>query len=352
MKKLSLFTLIIISAFTLRAQDNSKSIAEATNFAVPSSPAFLLLDVNPTKVNKPGFARDFKFDWVFQGEGLAPNIAIEAQPIWLLFYDKTSLKNYQDQDWLPRTLSTLSVSLGTVEQENVSSLAFAFKINLYREADPIMDNAYINKIAPVFSDKNLELRIASLEAKKERTGALDQSEQSEYGLLILNRNTLDEKERERIKEAQKQYIKDNWNATLVDIGYGRSYNYNNANFNNLDFISSGSGLWINACKGFGRRTLISGLLKYTDVARKEQYMGGINFRYGSSKVNFFAECVYENIPGEESKRVDRYTLAYGGDYRIQQNIALQFGVRTEYNKDFNLNQLRPVVNLNYILNKD
>lgn len=351
------FTLLLLVSLNSfgQSEEEEKKIVEATDFSVPSAPAFILLDATPAQINKPAFAKDFKFDWVFKDNKLAPNIAMEIQPVWMLFYKKTSLTEYQSQDWLPRQLSTLSFSLGTAKKDSVQSLAWAFRVNLFRarKADPMLDTNYINSLREIIADseyeKKINIEIESVKAmidanedpaKKEKLiKRLDELKQ------ILERE--DDRKKNKYKEKKKEYQEQNWNATLVDIGFGKSYNYFGEELDELKFESRKSGIWINGCYNFGTSNfLVSGLYKYLGGDTTTNY-AGINLRYGSSRVNFFAEFVFEKN-GNEKRR----NIAYGGDFRLNDLVMIQFGLRTVYDKSFTLRSLKPIVNLNWLLKKN
>ena len=91
---------------------------------------------------------------------------------------------------------------------------------------------------------------------------------------------------------------------------------------------------------------MSGLYKFLG-GDSTTHFAGVNLRYGKSRSNFFAEYVYEKT-GDLRKN----TIAYGGDFRINNTLMIQFGLRTEYDKSFSLKALKPLVNLNWILKTD
>lgn len=327
--------------------------AEATNFSIPSSPAFVLLDVNPSKVNRPGSLRDFKFDWILKGDGLAPDIAIEFQPISLIFFNKVNYADYQKQ-WIKRVLSTLNISVGTAKKDDIQSIAYSLKITLINNGDPLSrkNTSYINEIKTLISDteKKLLLRRAAISnalkyntnlAADEKVKYEEEKKYLESKIAIIEE--LDEKELKKIKA---KHEKDQWNATVVDVGFGQIFNYTGDTLDTLKFEGRGIGLWVNGCTGIGKRAIISGLFKYIRIDKEDQYFGGINLRYGSSKFNFFIEGIYERV-----QSVDKNTIAYGGSYKISSDLLLEFGLRTEYNKDFKFKNLKPIVKFCWITKK-
>ena len=89
-----LVALLLLSCPTWAQTDTlipSLNAVKTLEFSIPTSAAFDLLGVTPAQVTKPGNIRDFKVDWSFQSWRLKPNIAIQAQPIWELLYNRPSL---------------------------------------------------------------------------------------------------------------------------------------------------------------------------------------------------------------------------------------------------------------------
>ncbi|MCP4147149.1 MAG: hypothetical protein GY757_05310, partial [bacterium] len=159
---------------------------------------------------------------------------------------------------------------------------------------------------------------------------------------------ISKRELKRAQKYKEKYEKDNWNATVLDLGYGRIHNYTGDSLSKLVLKNRGFGFWLNGCYGFNtKRFLVSGLIKYIKMDEEEQYFGGLNLRYGSAKANFFVEGVFESLEIE-----DKVTIAYGGEYKINPTMMLEFGIRTEYDKDFKFANLKPVVKLNWLMKKD
>lgn len=347
--------LTTLQALAQTEENTLQRLVEATDFSVPSSPAFILLDATPAKVNKPAFAKDFKFDWVFKDNRLAPNIALELQPVWMLFYKNTTLAQYQQQDWLPRQLSTISFSLGTTRNDTLQSLAWAVRLNVYRDrqADPMLNSDYISKLRDVISFTREEKRIALQKEGLEDAADAESDPVKKNELLqqIENLNSLLEKEDARKKEQynkiRKEFQDRNWNANMVDIGFGKAYNYFGEELDDLKFQSRKTGVWVNGSYNFNTSDfVVSALYKYTG-GDSSIHFAGANLRYGSSRINFFAEFVYEKSTDQK-----RNTIAYGGDFRLNDQLMIQFGLRTIYDESFSLKSLRPLVNLNWLLKKN
>ncbi|MCC6461104.1 MAG: hypothetical protein IT260_11575, partial [Saprospiraceae bacterium] len=139
---LFLFCTGLLSAQTSEsapAEDSPESrVAKATELSIPTSPAFNMLNENtPSRIERYAAIHNFKVDWSLtngqQGYALSPGLAIEAQPIWLLFFDRAGAAKYRQATPLARTFSTLSLSIGTNASNDKNWLAWGAKLNLYRQ---------------------------------------------------------------------------------------------------------------------------------------------------------------------------------------------------------------------------
>jgi hypothetical protein len=80
--------------------------------------------------------------------------------------------------------------------------------------------------------------------------------------LLLSSNS---RRNAEINERAKLFISENWNATSVDIAFGRVYSYQTDSAGTLKSLrlnrNTALAGWLNASIGIGKRFLISGLLR-------------------------------------------------------------------------------------------
>jgi len=163
---------LILICKQLNAQIDTNDVVKATDFSIPSSPAFVLLGSNPTSVNRPGFTKDFKVDYILNDGSLVSDLALDFNPVWMFFFDKMDIEQYRTTSRFARLLCTSNISLGTSEQDNQKKLAYSITFNVLR-TDPIMDLEYskgLNQIL-VISDEHqnyiLERTFKIQQAKRE-----------------------------------------------------------------------------------------------------------------------------------------------------------------------------------------
>ena len=363
--KLLLITILLGGYFGYSQTDGTTTEAvKATEFSIPAAPAYMLLDASSPLVNQPGNIRDFKVDWSLRSYRLQPNIALEGQPIWEVFYNRPDLSKYQNTSSFMRTLSTLSLSAGTLQKEisipidsfttetkTINQLAVAVKINLYRQHDPMLDeDVYKPSVDDYLTQKealNLQMTTLKDSAAKSTNYKVKNSIEKEVESLKSQINALGITQKDVIKGLRTQYLADKWNTSMVDLAWGKVYNFERPTLDSLNLLSSGFGIWTNGSYGIGRKGLLSGTMRYTQIDTTHTFGMGANFRYGSPRFNFFAETLY-NVLQDGAAR-DKFTMAYGGDFRVGNNVVIGYSIRTVFDENLKFRNLIPVANINCLM---
>lgn len=385
----------------LMAQENGNNpvsrTAKATEFAIPSSPAFNMLNENtPSRIERFTSLRDFKVDWSLtngqQGYTLSPGIAIEAQPIWLLFFDRAGAAKYRSATPLTRAFSTLSLSLGTSAANDKNWLAWGAKLNLYRQHDPLNDEAFLRALEAGTEDSkdSLLLQIKALEMAQirlsRRDAHYDQAHQALSDSILQVELAIQELERAQtatLADVRDQYIQQHWNSSYLDLAFGRLLTYASVQDtvfalvenpvtpgqtdtvplgnNTLRLAKQGYGVWMSGGLGLGANSLISGMVRYGKKPSRltgtvgDTWSAGINLRYGTRRYNFFVEAFYDHFrdplpQSAESHVVQKiYMLTFGGDWRISRNVVLSFGIRQNRDFDNGTFLLQPLINVNCLM---
>ena len=346
------------------AQPVNNTAEKPLEFSIPVSAAFDLLGVNPSAVMKPGNIRDIKVDWSFRSYRLRPNIAIQAQPIWEIFYNRPHLTKYQRASGFAKMLSTLDVSFGTVEDESQNRrLALAGKITLFRGKDPLDQADLYNSMTDTFFqqrvelEKNLKTFTDSLGRMPRDPDLLTARLQLQEQITAIQQQVigLEKTQRQKIQELATLFVKENWNASFLDVAFGRAYTFENPSLDSLRLAEDGWSVWMNGSFGIGRRLLLTGLARYTEFVSEQsrqnrfarQYLLGLNLRYGSPRFNFFIEAL--NQDSEFPIRFNQVTIAYGGDWRFSRNVMLSYAVRTVYDRNFRFENLIPVASISCMM---
>lgn len=405
MSKRIIFFLFGIVPVLVMAQEKEPAGNRLTpsEFSIPPSPVFDLMGVTPSQINRTSDLKNFKVDWSFKSWRLNPNLALQSQPFWEIFFNRKDLSRYQQASPFMRKLASLDLSLGTVQnEENDRRIGGAVKLNLLKQKDPLLARELYEDIGLRFSEekKSLEVKLQELKVKLdtlqnilEKPALRAEITATEEQLLSLNsrRNT-------EINERAKIFIAENWNAASLDIAAGRVYTYQSDSAGSLKKLrlnrNTGWGIWINGGFPIGKRWMLSGLLRTTwyeeeldfllrntvtqeenlrsAVAENKLYSAGMNLRYGGPLYSFFVEFLYEKkalkTPVEALR--DAFTepaqteivassvkwtvvhpnsLSIGGDWRISRNVIINYGMRWIIDKDGRSRAFIPVAGISCMM---
>lgn len=405
MSKRIIFFLFGIVPVLVMAQEKEPAGNRLTpsEFSIPPSPVFDLMGVTPSQINRTSDLKNFKVDWSFKSWRLNPNLALQSQPFWEIFFNRKDLSRYQQASPFMRKLASLDLSLGTVQnEENDRRIGGAVKLNLLKQKDPLLARELYEDIGFRFSEekKSLEVKLQELKVKLdtlqnilEKPALRAEITATEEQLLSLNsrRNT-------EINERAKIFIAENWNAASLDIAAGRVYTYQSDSAGSLKKLrlnrNTGWGIWINGGFPIGKRWMLSGLLRTTwyeeeldfllrntvtqeenlrsAVAENKLYSAGMNLRYGGPLYSFFVEFLYEKkalkTPVEALR--DAFTepaqteivassvkwtvvhpnsLSIGGDWRISRNVIINYGMRWIIDKDGRSRAFIPVAGISCMM---
>jgi len=361
--------------------DDGGNWQEVTPHAIPSSPAFALLGVNPEIVTRPSDVKSFKVDWRIKNYKVAPDLAFEAQPVWWLYTRKNGPDAYRKASPFEKVMSTFSFSLATAKMDNVNHLSYALKFNVYKQNDPFLYSGILDDKADELDELTapIQSQIDSLQVLYSRTTSPEAKErlEQELGILKAEKQLYIKTAMDDVVQEVADFGAENWNMDMVDVAFGRVFKYNNGALDSLKFDGAGFGLWINAAKGIGKNGLLTGLIKYNKVGVNSDIFLGASYRYGSKKFNFFGELVYKNIGNNiangfdedeefgdlyaedigtgwyefaEGESYSAWSVSYGGDFRLSKNILLNFSIRTELTGGFTFDRLLPVANLICLMN--
>jgi len=375
-----LLPLFVFSILVVNAQEEVYDEVKNTEMSIPSAPAFAMLGVNPEMVMRPSDLRSFKVDWRIKNYNLAPDLALEAQPLWHFYYKKRTFDEYAASSRFAKKLSTLSLSAGTAKIDNVNHASYSIKLNLYKKNDIINDTTLLKQIKSEHSRQldGFNRQIDSLVILRYQTTDPKRKEHIDKELDVIRYELKNTHEISRLKYRNiiDQYNAENWNNTMLDAAFGSVYTYDNGGIDSLKVKRAGFALWLNGCLKMGDHGLMSGLFRYTKIVDSSNKMFGLSYRYGSQKYNFYAEVAYEilgnyfdpnqDLPFDEDeyfagKYIEdigsgwldfnntdsktQYTMAYGGDFKLSRNILLNFALRTQFTSDIKLTRLLPVANI-------
>ncbi len=389
---------------TIFAQaDQTAGRVSPKELTIPAAPVFDLMGVTSSQINRTSDIKDFKVDWSFKSWKLNPNLAIQSQPLWELLYNRKDLSKYQAASGFMRKLSSLDVSIGSVQDENSDRrIGFATKINLYKQRDPLMAKELYGGISEKYQAEKEELikQIKELQQKLDTTADVlskpslrSQIKTTEEQLMTIN-----SRRNEEINSRAKIFVSEHWNASSLDVSYGRVYSYKTDSAGSLKGLrlnrNTGWGAWLNGNLGIGRKFLLSGLFRsswYEEelefrvrnnvtgeentqkaVADNTLLTMGMNLRYGGSIYTFFVEFLYEKkglktpmealgqvfkagedfeVVGSSVKWdvVHPNTISFGGDWRLSRSVILNYGMRCVFNANWKFTTFTPIATISCMM---
>ncbi|NND34934.1 MAG: hypothetical protein HKN76_20275 [Saprospiraceae bacterium] len=362
------------------AEELSEDLIRNSEFFIPSSPAFTLLGATPEMVTRPGTVQDFKVDWRIKNYNLAPDLALEMQPLWALYYDWKGLDAYRQATPFMKTLSTLSLSFGTAKLDGINHFSYGIKMNLFREKDPVSDPVLLREMAIELAEMEGPLR----ERIKDLRAELDTTESKEERMLIREElfstrgdiASAQRAQKSKLIEVQANYMTENWNSSGLDFAFGKVFTYNN-DLDTLNLQNAGYALWLNGAIKSGHRGLIGGIIRLKKVGVNQDFMTGVSYHFGGARFSFYTELVYESLQNfsdsgfsedelfaakyakdldigwlqfnEPIEAISRITLSYGGDFRLSNGILLNFSLRTQLDEKIKFKKLLPVANVTCLM---
>lgn len=401
--KITLLVLLLLYVFfpTFGQEPDSKLMPK--EFSIPVSPVFDLMGVSPSSINRSSDIKDFKVDWSFKSWRLNPNLAIQGQPVWEIFYNRKDLSKYQKATPFMRKLASLDLSLGTiVNEENDRRIGFAGKINLFNSKDPLMAADIYEDISIRYIEERDELitQIAELEKQLDTmTNVLEKPDvRSNIAFAIDNLNSLNSRRNQEISDRARIFQAENWNAASLDLAFGRVYTYQTDSTGSLSSLrlnrNTAWGIWLNGSVPVGKNLLLSGLIRnswyseelnfillnentfeeteHSAIADNTLFSIGANLRYGGRKYSFFIEYLHETKATKSAldalrnvfQAIDgfsineetvRWTVAHptvfsvGGDWLISRNVVINYGMKCIIDKTFKTRAFIPVAGISCLM---
>jgi len=309
----------------------------------------------------------------------------------MLFFDRAGAAKYRSATPLARAFSTLSVSLGTNSANDKNWLAWGAKINLYRQHDPLNDDEFLKALDAATLDSKDTFLLAIKDLEKEQIMLDRRSKDYDRQMDALDDSianiqfTIRERERQqsqRLAEAREKYIQEHWNASFLDVAFGRLQTYTQTDkpfsqvvsdpvtgrdttlsFSNksLELQSQGYGVWVSGGIGLGHDMQLSGMARYgkrpSDLTGELTTLAsmGFNLRYGTRRYNFFVEGFLDHATdaltnfGEAAITRKVYMMTFGGDWRFSRNVMLSFGIRQTRDFETGTYFLQPLINVNCLM---
>lgn len=397
-----LFLFVLISTTTFSQNENAAGRVSPKELAISPSPIFDLMGATPTQVTRLGDIKDFKVDWSLK-YGVNPNLAIQSQPFWEFFYNRSDLSKYQKASGFMRKLASVDLSLGTIQDESsYRRIGGAVKINLYREKDPLMAKDMYEDIGIKYKTEKADLELQLKETKYKLDTIKNILEKPAVRTQIRSiedqLNSQNSKRMAEINERAKIFVNEYWNSSSLDFAVGRMHTFKSDSAGTFGMKrnnrNTGWGAWLSGNLGLGNKFLLTGLFRtfhYDEqvdfiikdlssgtetaekaIAKNSLHSMGLNLRYGGSIYTFFIEMLYEyrkldavdkaltkayKIPdnvqviGSSLKweEVHPNTFTFGGDWRVSRSVIINYGMRCVFNSNWKFKTFTPVATISCMM---
>lgn len=391
--------LLFITVCTNAQEEQKTDRVTPKEFSIPATPVFDLMGVTTAQVNRTSDIKDFKVDWSFKSWKLNPNLAIQAQPVWELLYNRKNLEKYQSASPFMRRLASVDLSVGSVQDENTDRrIGFALKMNLLKSKDPLMAKELYTGISEQYDTEKKELMetLKQLEQQLDTTTNVMSKPDLRSRILSTEEqlNSVNSRRNAEINSRAKVFINENWNASSLDFAIGKVNSYIQDSAGTLKSLrknrSTSFGAWLNGSVGIGKYWLLSGLLRsswyeeelnflMTDndtgeevsqkaFAKNKLFTMGFNLRYGSPVYTFFFEFLYEKKgfksaaaalkktftpasnfdiiePSVAWDVVHPNSVSIGGDWRISRSVVINYGMRCVFDKNWKFQTFTPIATI-------
>jgi len=337
--------LIPLAAF---AQDNGP--ADFNTLRTPSSPAFVLLGVEPSSVEKPNTPSDFAASILSATSNLSAlpkDYALETSPYWLFSHRRKSWRDDINRNVLESVTRTFTLSVATAElgtsDAPVRGLAVSGRLSLF--SGRLQDSSVkqieslenvlaasaatdLGVLAPVF-DSILATLLGSATTMADSLAALAKfdSLKTEAITSLASSGAIETDTEELTQQAEAIVMARE--GFQVDLAGGTAWRAPSAALDSTDFDRFG--LWLTASYTANDLSFIA-LARYLGIDGTDQDVldfGG-RFIYAQDRFALSAEYVDRHInngPG------DQWRLAGVFDYRVSRAIWLTGTFGRNYDDD-------------------
>lgn len=415
------FSLIIsISIYQLQAQNKNDSLTiddYYIDFAIPDLSAYSLLNISPDNINKPRNIKELSFTLLnINKDGkINPGVGVEWSPLYSLKDELKNVKEYQ-KNYL---LYALQLSSATNVDDEGAKLAFSFKWTPIDNTNPLLSNKLGNRIIEKlikgnfidnykdFSDtitaffsafainNNNKLILINYfetdtskyeppepftpEAQKERVIkelskcniSLNSNQQiqlsslSELYIKLISSKTIYSKDIESwVINEKKQFQKEHWNSSILEISSGYIFNSVDSTWNNL----KGNRWSSYICGGMplGKHFQFIGQIQYSNFIEKDTFqIPYVNYYHksmffvggkilgGNENNRFSIEGSYTNLQSSLSKYNDsKMRFCIGFEYKLTEGLWAEVATGA-YSSTYEGDKFKPMTigSIKYALQK-
>ncbi len=327
--------IVFVLSITIQTNAQIKRGWGNLDYAVPESPAFKLLGTQPTNLLRPTSLRDISLGvgnyLTSDNAGIIPkNLSIEIAPT--LFSPNLNLKKYNNNKFLYRT----KLSIGTLTNQNGSyEIAGGINFTLIDKSDKRdSNNKFVSNILTAHRTdyKNISDAINLVYESNKFPGlskldiktAYEQKDSTKKEIIAAVEMELEEAKYDTLRN---NWDKDNWNATIWQVGIGTKANFKDSVFKDIT-KKAGYGIWSTFGTHFCKydQILIGlsvlGSSDTTGSLEKPDASLGVRYYYGVNEIKGFVE-----LEGKIASQTNAnfYTIKFGTEIRLEKGYWADLG---------------------------
>lgn len=326
-----------------RAQDSVSAPPDLNTFRTPPSPAFVLLGVEPSSVERPSTPADFAVT-VLNGtqnfSTLPRDFALEVSPYWLLGHPKQRWEGDVHRNLFQSVIRTLSIAAATSEvgtsDAPVTGAGVSLRTALF--SGHIVDSAGIAELARSLAIssgaelRQLQKQLAQLQAVLKRHLAAARTQADSTALVnqfTLDKADLDDKIQAATaaKDSVPPELSDLSPAVLssaregffLEVAGGAVWNAPSAA---IDSATLGRwGAWVTASYQMTNLSFLA-VVRYlggSGLGEDEGIDNGVRFMYSRDRYGLSLEYVDRHFTGDQN---NEWRLAGVVDYRLNKTFWL------------------------------
>lgn len=347
---------------TADAEKEKKETEKAAlDLSVPESPGFTILGLTPQDVIRPASPRKFAtalLSSIDANGNLQNGIAVDTVPYLLLAGDSLTKEKYREKTTngylrrlFARTQFSLATTKGTSEDDKSARIGSGVHVTLFDYGDPrldtVLDSCFTDVAVATRNAARAEFGLPPI-PPNEADAVQPPDPITRRKLLARQLTLLNEVYKSKYKVCLDESKKRNFARSSFVIGAAGSWISKNGD--SSKFTYNGAGIWTSLAYGFEG---IPGLKEKSQLIfhfrrrvkeevpdplnegmfiTKDSNLFGMRFRFGSPNWTGNLEGVYQGEHFAGRKPDSNFKLSLGSDYKIADNLYLNFSVGGETKK--------------------
>lgn len=284
--------LILLSFFTILTQGQSSNDSIEVyrlklDYNVPESPAFSILDANPTTVMRANAAQEVVINLAsnfISGNNVDPGLAVDFNPYFVFGGRFENIKEYRERSNLKRILANTQLSLATISSNEFPEdlfLSGGIRVTLFDSKDLLFDDTLLQDIRDNLGKGDDDAITPDMD--------FDPIGRENEGL------------KQAYVNARERYT--NSKGGSISLGYALASRAINNSFKTDSIVNYRQQAWVAGQYDFGKSKMsINSMLMYRlengNNTDENGLIAGIALRHYGDKIIITGEIIYDGLADE------------------------------------------------------